>query len=193
MGVCPPVAPGSKEGGNRQFACLGLWLSFLPSPPPLLFLCRGGCFSPPFLLGVAGLHLIASALSQSLAWAQDVGRWEKSCTPLCNSTCCPGLEVLCPASATGQVTPEQCVLTVSLALGSDWACPGAAACPGTTPPGPQIPCSPSHLSSFHPHRAQPCRMEVRLLFALGQEAGIIFRGGGSPRAAWCQGQGASRQ
>lgn len=63
-----PVAPGSKEGGNRQFACLGLWLSFLPSPPPLLFLCSGGCFSPPFLFGVAGLHLIPSALSQLLTW-----------------------------------------------------------------------------------------------------------------------------
>lgn len=68
LGICPPVAPGSKEGGNKLFACLGLWFSFLPSPPPLLFLCRGGCFSPPCLLEVAGLHLIASALSQLLGW-----------------------------------------------------------------------------------------------------------------------------
>lgn len=47
LGICPLVAPGPKEGGTRPFACLGLWLSFLPSPPPLLFLCWGGCFSPP--------------------------------------------------------------------------------------------------------------------------------------------------
>lgn len=47
LGICCPVTPGLKEGGSRQFACLGLWLSFLPSPPPLPFLCRGGCFSPP--------------------------------------------------------------------------------------------------------------------------------------------------
>lgn len=54
LGICPLVAPGSVEGGKRQFACLGLWLSFLPSPPPLLFLCRGDCFSPPFLFGWQG-------------------------------------------------------------------------------------------------------------------------------------------
>lgn len=190
-----PSGSSRLQGRREQAVCLPgavVVLPSLPSSPPL---------PVPWRL----------LLSSLLAWGGRVtsdsicpfpitglapGRGEvgeKLHPPPCNSTCCPGLEVLCPASATGQVTPEQCVLTVSLALGSDWACPGAAACPGTTPPGPQIPCSPSHLSSFHPHRAQPCRMEVRLLFALGWEAGIIFRGGGSPQAAWCQGQGASRQ
>lgn len=84
LGICLPVAPGLKEGGSRQFACLGLWLSFLPSPPPLLFLCWGGCFSPP-RAAVAGLHLIASALSQLLAWPQGsrcMGGGRKAEAPL---------------------------------------------------------------------------------------------------------------
>lgn len=80
-----------------------------------------------------------------------------------------------------------------LLLGSDWACCDAVACPGTAPPGWQTLCGPSHLSSLHPRRARRCRMEVRLLFALGREASIVFRGGGRPQPAWCRGQGASRE
>lgn len=131
------------------------------------------------------------------------GRWEKSCAPLVAPPpllAAPGLGAPCPAPAVGQpswlqLTPEQCLLAARVR--SSWVWTGLALKllpgPGTAPLGWQMPCAPSHLSFLHPRRAQLCLMEVRLFFALGREASTVFRGGGSPQSAWCQGQGASRE
>lgn len=122
------LSSSPRPRGSEQFACLGLWFSFLPSPPPLLFLCRGGCFSPPRV--AAGLWPIASALSPSLS--PDAHRWEKGCV----LTGLGGSPTACPHH--GAAAPNymgRCL-------------------PAARPP--------SHLSS-PPHRARPCRMEVRLL------------------------------
>lgn len=112
----------------------------------------------------------------------------------------PGLGAPCPASAMGQpsqlqLTPEQCLPAARVPC--SWVQAGLALTllPALTPlhRAGRCRCDPSDLSSLHPRRARLCRMEVRLLFALGREASIVFRGGGSPQLAWCQGQGATRE